>query len=187
MTGAAGEGPLTDEESKKLGFENAAALELFMAEEAERVTKDRDNQIKRSAIAEALLEKAECDLPHVLIHEEASHLLEATKRDIAGQGVPFNEYLKRRGKTEAEILAELESPAEKRVCLDLIFAEIARAEKVEADEKEEERLAHALVQQGVDHERAHSYVRATVMREKVWEFLGAPAVSKQPPTEEKKD
>ncbi len=185
MTGAKGDGPLADDEAKKIGFENAAALELFMNEEAERVIKDKDNQRKRSAIAEALIEKAECDLPHALVHQEASQLLEATKRDVASQGMLFNEYLKRRNKTEAEILTELESPAEKRVCLDLIFAEIARAEKVEADEKEEERLSHALVQQGVDHDTAHRYVRASVMREKVWERLGAPAVSPVPEPEKK--
>lgn len=185
MTGAKGEGPLSDDESKKIGFENAAALELFMNDEAERVVKDKDSQRKRSAIAEALIEKAACDLPHALIHQEASQLLEATKKDVASQGMPFNEYLKRRNKTEADILTELESPAEKRVCLDLIFAEIARTEKVEVEEKEEERLSHALVQQGVEHDTAHRYVRASVMREKVWERLGAPAISKTPTEEEK--
>jgi FKBP-type peptidyl-prolyl cis-trans isomerase (trigger factor) len=187
MTQASGDGPLSDEEAKKIGFENTTALELFMNEEAEHSIKEKDVQRKRSAIAEALIEKAACDLPTALIHEEAGRLLETMKRDVAGQGMPFNEYLKHRNKSEPEVLAELEVPAEKRVCLDLVFAEIARAEKLTADEKEEERLAHALVSQGVDHETAHRYVRATVMREKVWELLGTPAVSKQPaePAEEK--
>lgn len=178
MTQSKGDGPLTDEEAKKLGFENSAALELFLNEESERAVKDRLMQLKRSAIAEALIEKANCDLPGALIHEEAAHLLEATKRDVAAQGMPFNEYLKHRNKNEPEVLSELESPAEKRVCLDLIFAEIARAEKIQPDEKDEERLAHVLVQQGVDQMTASRYVRATVMREKVWELLGAPAASK---------
>lgn len=177
---------LSDDQAKKLGFENATALEFFLGEEADRAVKEREVQRKRSAIAEALIEKAECDLPHALIHQEAAALLGATKRDVAAQGMPFNEYLKRRNKTEEEIQAELESPAEKRVALDIIFGEIAREEKIEPDEKEEERLAHALVQQGVDHDTAHRYVRATVMREKAWDVLGAPAVSKiSEPTEEK--
>lgn len=179
-------GALTDEDAKKLGFENTATLELFINEEADRSIKERETQRRRAAIAEALIEKASCDLPRGLISQEAHQLFEATKRDVASQGIPFNEYLKRRGKTEDDILKELESPAEKRVCLDLIFAEISRAEKVEADGKEEERLAHALVGQGVDHQTASRYVHATVMREKVWELLGAPAASKAPPPEEKK-
>jgi len=171
---------LTDDQAKKLGFENAVALEFFLGEEADRAIKEREVQRKRSAIAEALIEKGQCDMPHALVHQEASQLLEATKRDVAAQGMPFNEYLKHRGKTEEELRSELESPAEKRVALDILFAQISQAEKIAPDEKEEERLAHALVQQGVEHEAAHRYVRATVMREKVWDILGAPAASKLP-------
>ncbi len=189
MTQSTGEGLLTDDEAKKLGFENSLTVEHFLKEESERAVKERENQKKRSAIAEALIEASECDLPRVLINDEARALLDATKRDVAAQGVPFNDYLKRINKTEAQVQTELEVPAEKRVALDLIFAEIARTEKVEADPKEEERLTLALVQQGVDHDRAHQYVRATVMREKVWELLGAVAISKIPASEEddKKD
>ena len=175
---AGGTGELTDEEAKKLGFENSKAVEYFLSEEAERAVKEREVQKKRGAIAEALIAKANCDIPHVIVHEEASHLLEATKKDIASQGLPFNDYLKRAGKTEQEIHTELESPAEKRVALDLIFAEIARTEKIEAAAEEETRLVEALLKQGVPEDRARPYVRATIMREKVWELLGAKAESK---------
>ncbi|MDE2079629.1 MAG: hypothetical protein KGI73_04590 [Patescibacteria group bacterium] len=171
---------ISDDEAKKFGFENAKALEFFLGEEADRAVKERDVQRKRSAIAEAIIEKAQCDIPYALIRQEATALLDMTKREAAGAGMPFNEYLKARGKSEEEVQKELEGPAEKRVCLDLAFAEIAKAEKVEPDEKEEEHLAHAIMEQGVDHDAAHRYVRATVMREKVWELLGTPAVSKMP-------
>lgn len=171
---------LTDDEAKKLGFENSIAVEHFLKEESERAVKERELQKRRAAIAEALIQKAECDIPRIMVSDEARALVDATKRDVAAQGLPFNEYLARIGKTEEQIQKELEVPAEKRVALDLIFGEIARSEKIVGDEKEEERLSHALVEQGVDHERAHQYVRATVMREKVWELLGAPAISKMP-------
>ncbi|MES2134789.1 MAG: trigger factor [Patescibacteria group bacterium] len=180
MTQSTGTGILTDDEAKKLGFENSLAVEHFLKEESVRAVKERELQKKRGAIAEALIEKASCDIPRILIGEEAGALLDATKRDVAAQGVPFNDYLKRIGKTEDTIREELQVPAEKRIALDLIFGEIARAEKIVADSKDEERLAHALIEQGVEHDRAHQYVRATVMREKVWELLGARAISKEP-------
>lgn len=178
MAQSEGEGPLSDDEAKKVGFENAAAFEFFLAGEAERAVAERELQKKRGAIAEALIEKGACDIPHILIGEEAMHLLEATKKDIARQGFPFNDYLKQTGKTEEQIRDELRGPAEKRVALDLIFAEIARKEEVKRDEKEEDRLAHALQSQGVEHEQAHRYVRSMVMREKVWEILGAKSIAK---------
>lgn len=171
---------LSDDEAKKLGFENSLAVEHFLKEESVRAVKERELQKKRGAIAEALIENASCSIPKLIIGEEAGALLDATKRDVAAQGVPFNDYLKRIGKTEDTVRAELQVPAEKRVALDLIFGEIARAEKIEADSKDEERLAHALIEQGVEHDRAHQYVRATVMREKVWELLGARSISKEP-------
>lgn len=176
MTKSEGEGPLNDEEAKTLGMENATAAEFFITDEAEHAVENRELQRKRGAIAEALIAKASCDIPRIMITEEANALLEATKKDIASRGLPWNEYLKRTNKTDEGIREELIMPAEKRVALDIIFAEISRAEKIKPDEKEEERLAHALVSQGVDHDQAHNYVRATVMREKVWEVLGARAV-----------
>ncbi len=187
MAQSTGEGPLTDEEAKKVGFENATAFEFFLSGEAERAVAERELQKKRGAIAEALISNGACDIPSLMIGEEAMHLLEATKKDVAGQGFPFNDYLKQTGKTEEQIREELRVPAEKRVALDLIFAQIARAEEIKPDEKEEDRLAHALQSQGVEHETAHRYVRNLVTREKVWEILGAKAISKviDEPTETK--
>ena len=177
-TGLRASGPLSDDEAKKLGFENAAAFEFFLTGEAEHAVKERELQKKRGAIAEALIQKSECDIPRVLVMDEAARLLEATKKDIVRQGFQFNEYLKQTGKTEEQIREELEKPAEQRVALDLIFAEIARKEDAKPDAAEEDRLAHALQSQGVDHETAHRYIRQVTMREKVWEILGAKAISK---------
>jgi FKBP-type peptidyl-prolyl cis-trans isomerase (trigger factor) len=177
MTQSKGEGSFTDEESKLLGFENSIAAEFFLKHEAEHAVENRELQKKRGAIAEALIEKASCEIPRLFIMEEAANLLEATKKDVASQGIPFNDYLKRVSKTEEQIRDELSSPAEKRVALDIIFGEIARKEEIKPDEKEEERLSHALISQGVTHEQAHNYIRATVLREKVWEILGAKAIT----------
>lgn len=173
MVQSTGEGELTDDEAKKLGFENAKAFEFFLGEEADRAVAERILQIERGAIAEALIEKGACDIPHALINQEASQLVEATKKDIASRGLPFNDYLKQIGKTEDQVRDELKAPAEKRVALDIIFGEIARKEDIKPNAEEEDRLAHALQAQGVDHETAHRYVRNTVIREKVWEILGA--------------
>lgn len=178
MVQSTGEGDLTEDEAHKLGLENAKAAEFFIQGEAARAVAERMLQKKRGAIADALIEKGSCDIPHVIIHEEAAALLEATKKDVTRHSLQWNEYLKQTGKTEESILKELESPAEKRVSLDLIFSEIARAEKLVPDEAEEKRLADVLVAQGIDHESASRYVRAMVLREKVWEILGAPSLER---------
>ena len=172
------ESAFTDEEAKKLGMENVKALEFFLEGEAERAVKERALQKKRGAIAEALIEKASCDIPLVIIRDEARALLDATKKDIARQGIPFNDYLKKTGKSEEQIREELMPVAEKRVALDLIFGNIARTEKIVLDEKEEETLAHALTNQGAPETQAHAYAKSVILREKVWELLGAKSENK---------
>lgn len=165
---------LSDEEAKFLGFETGAAFELFLEEEAGRAVTSRENQLKRSAVAEAILSNTSCEVPRMFIDEEARALVDATKRDVAARGFEWSAYLKQTGKDETMILNELKPVAEKRVKLDLIFGEIIRAEEIkpeESDKEQEDAVAHRMVQEGVPHERAHQFAREQIIREKVWQLL----------------
>lgn len=167
--------PLTDEEAKLVGFENGEAAEFFIAGEAEKAVADRNQQKKRGAVADALIEKAVCAIPTVLVEEEARGLLETFKRDVASQNLEWGDYLKRVGKSEEQVKEDLKPSAKKRITLDLVFGNIIREEKLELteeDKKAEDKFAHKLSHQGVDHDRAHQYAREQFMREKVWETLG---------------
>lgn len=168
------ETPLTDDEAKFLGFETGAAFEHFLEEEAARAVSSREDQMRRSAVAETLISEATCDVPRVFIEEEARALLEATKRDVAARGFSWSSYLSQTGKDEAVLIAELRPVAEKRVALDLIFGEIIRKEGIKAtaeDKDTEDALAHRMVHEGVEHDRAHRFAREQLIREKVWKLL----------------
>lgn len=173
------EGDLSDEDAKKLGFENGKAVEHFLVGEAERAVRERMLQKKRAAIADTLIEKGDCDIPRIIIMEEARALLDATKKDMTRHETPWNEYLKKINKTEEIVLQELEAPAEKRVALDILFAHIARAEKIAVAPADEERLTEALIAQGIEKEAVQRYVHAVVLREKVWDILGAKSESRE--------
>lgn len=173
MLGRTMESPaLTDDEAKKAGFENVTALNYFLDSEALRAVDQYDDQRKRSAVAEALLKAAIIEVPMVIVRDEASGMLESTKQHIASQGIPFNQYLEKRGVSEADIIEEMLPQAEKRVSLDLIFAKIAQEEKIVPSEEETHRLAHVLERQGVPSDRAHSYAAEVSVREKIWEHFG---------------
>lgn len=166
---------LSDDESKRAGFENGGAAEFFIKGEAEKAVADRESQRRRSAVAEVLIKKSIRDIPKVIIADEARALLETFKRDVKAQGLPWNDYLKRVNKTEEDVKKDLEPNAEKRIALDLIFGHIIREEKLELsdeDKKKEEEFAHKLSGQGALHDRAHSFAREQFLREKVWEVLG---------------
>ena len=168
--------PLSDDEAKLAGFENGKAIEHFIDGEADKAVKDRALQKKRGAIAEALIAEATCEIPSVLIEEEAKALLQMFQRDVVNQGMEWNEYLKRVKKDDATVMADLRPQAKKRITLDLAMGEIMRKEELklgEGDKAKEDEIAHALAKQEVPHEQAHAYAREQLLREKIWELLGA--------------
>lgn len=167
--------PLSDDEAKHVGFENADAAEFFIKGEAEKAVADRAQQKKRGAVAEALIAEAVCSLPRVLVAEEARSMLELFKKDIVAQGMEWNTYLARVNKTEAQVRDDLLPNAQKRITLELVFGEILNAEKLalsDEDKKKAEELAHKLVDQGAEHQRAHQYANESLLREKIWAVLG---------------
>lgn len=172
MLQIAEERALTDDEAKKLGFENAAALDHFLVGEAERAVENFENQRRRGAAVEALVGAANAEVPDVIVSEEARAMLESAKQEIARSGMPFNEYLEKRGMSEAEVIAEMRPQAEKRVMLDLIFAKIAQSEGFKPVDDEVHRVAHALMAQGASADRAHQYGAEVSIREQVWALFG---------------
>ena len=174
---------LTDDESKKLGFENWVALNHFLDGEAEKAVANYDDQRKRGAVAQALVGAATYDVPEALVAQEAVAMLESTKKNLAEQGLPFNDYLGKRNMSEEQVLAEMTPQAEKRLVMDLIFAKIAKENELKPDEAETHRIAHALMHQGVPDHAAHQYGAEVSIREQVWVFLG---VVEPKPKEESK-
>lgn len=167
---------LNDDEAKLAGFENGKAIEHFIEGEAEKAVKDRVLQKKRGAIAEAIIAEAKCDIPTVIVEEEARAMVDVFKRDVVNQGLEWNDYLRRVKKDDAAVTADMTPQARKRITLDLVMGEIMKKEDLklgEEDKAKEDEVAHALAHQGVPHESAHGYAREQLLREKIWEFLGA--------------
>lgn len=168
--------PLNDDEAKAAGFENSKAIEHFIEGEAEKAIKDREMQKKRGAIAEALIKEATCQIPKVFIEEETKALVDVFKRDVVAQGMEWNEYLKRVKKDDASVVNDMRPNAEKRIILDLVFSEVIKGEKLELsdeDRKQIEELVATLKKQEVPEQRAMAYAQEQLLREKVWETLGA--------------
>ena len=166
---------LTDDEAKKVGFENAQAVEHFIDGEAKKAVTDRALQKKRASVAEALIEKSTYSVPAVMVADEARALLEAFKKDVVAQNMEWSEYLKRTGKNETQLADEFKPQAEKRIALDLVFAQIIKDEQFELtdeEKKQEDEFVGKLTEQGVDEGRARAYAHEQFLREKVWSHFG---------------
>jgi FKBP-type peptidyl-prolyl cis-trans isomerase (trigger factor) len=108
-------------------------------------------------------------------------MLESTKKNLASQGMPFKQYLEKRGMSEEQVLEEMRPSAVKRASLDLIFAKIAKDNELKPDDQETHRVAHALMHQGVPDHAAHQYGAEVSIREQVWVALGVAEPKPIPP------
>jgi FKBP-type peptidyl-prolyl cis-trans isomerase (trigger factor) len=139
--------PLLDDAfAKSLGaFDTVQALKdqirKGITEEKERTAKDT----RRGKIIDALLEDVKVDVPNVFVESELDKIIAQLKEDVSRFNIPYDDYLKRVGKTEAGIKDEFRDQAKKRAKLQLTLNKIAQDEKVEADPATvESEIKHAL-------------------------------------------
>jgi FKBP-type peptidyl-prolyl cis-trans isomerase (trigger factor) len=86
----------------------------------------------------------------------------------------FDEYLKKLGKTEAELKTSMERENEQKIKNFMVLQEISRLEKIEVNDAEAEeamKKANDKIEEGGDMKQVKEYYRETLKNEKTFEFL----------------
>ncbi len=167
---------ITDEFVAKLGeFKTVAEFKDKVKENIKLERTHRAKEKKRIMIAEKLVEAAKIELPKMFVEQELAVIEARFKDDIARMGVKFADYVKHINKTEAELRTDWTPDAEKKVSLELIFATIAREEKISPDQELlDKEVAHLTEHYpGADKERVIGYVTKQLIQDKVFTFLEA--------------
>jgi len=138
---------------------------------AEKIYREKDRI--RVATLEKLIGDLNIEIPKVLVDGELENLFSRIKNDIARMGLTFEGYLQHLNKKEEDMRTELRPDAEKRAKIELLVAEIAKAEKIVLDEKRiEEETAHLVSHhKDADPIRARIYVTHILTNEKVFQIL----------------
>ncbi|PAT34354.1 trigger factor [Vandammella animalimorsus] len=126
---------VTDEFAKSLGVEAAtvAALQDDIRKNLEREVKFRVRARNKQAVLDALLTKAELDLPNASVQNEIARLEQGAREELRMRGI--------KDVGQSPIPAEIFRPqAERRVRLGLVVAELVRANDLQA--KPEQLRAH---------------------------------------------
>jgi len=98
----------------------------------------------REAAVDAVVAKAELDLPHELVHSKAHEMWHRTARRLSAQGVDPSRYLELSGKSEEELVHEAEPEAELALKREAVLAAIVKREGIEvSDEEVEQALRQA--------------------------------------------
>lgn len=186
--------PAIDDEFAKDVSEFDTLKEL-KADLKKKITEERKAAAQR-AFEDVLMDKVadgiEADIPEDMIELQAQRMADNFKQQITTQGIPFEQYLKMTGSTEADLLAQAREPAKRQVRMDLAVEAIIKAEGLDATDKEIEAEIKKMAEQyGMDVENVKKYLRAEdvkeqILREKAIRLVADSAVAVAP-AEEKKE
>lgn len=133
------------------------------------------------AVINLACENAKVDIPEVMIQNEINNMLKDLEMRLRYQGIDLETYYKYTNSTEEKVREYMKEAATKRVKTDLVLAEIAKSEKVEAtDEEMMERAKEMAKQYGTGElektakllvESQKALLKADVINEKVVKLI----------------
>jgi trigger factor len=148
----------------------------FKAKLKENIKLEKQNQKKektRLKIIEKIIDESTMDVPELLVELEIDKILYRMESDIAQMGLKFEEYLKHLNKTKEDLRKDFRNDGEKKAKLALILNEIARVEKIVADEEQIAKEVAAILEhyKEADPERARVHAENVLTNEKIFQFL----------------
>ncbi|HCJ4533764.1 TPA: trigger factor [Listeria innocua] len=130
--------PALDDELAKDIDEEVETLDELKEKISKRLQEAKEDsvaQAKQEEVIAKAVENAEVDIPHVMVHHEADHLMNHFAQDLQAQGLTPELYYQFTGQTEEAMHAQMEKDAEKRVKMNLVLEAIAEAENIEPTEE----------------------------------------------------
>ncbi|EAG9223083.1 trigger factor [Listeria monocytogenes] len=130
--------PALDDELAKDIDEEVETLDELKEKISKRLQEAKEEsvaQAKQEEVIAKAVENAEVDIPHVMVHHEADHLMNHFAQDLQAQGLTPELYYQFTGQTEEAMHAQMEKDAEKRVKMNLVLEAIAEAENIEPTEE----------------------------------------------------
>jgi trigger factor len=148
----------------------------FKTKLKENIKLEKENQQKektRLKIIEKIIDESEVELPQILVEIELDKILYRMESDITQMGLKFEDYLKHLNKTKEKLREEFKTDAEKKAKLALVLNEIAKIEKIVADEDAiVKEIAHILEHyKDADPERVRMHAENVLTNEKIFQFL----------------
>ena len=162
--------PAVDDEFAKDVSEFDTLKEL-KADIKKKMTAERTEAAQRAfedVLMAKVAEGVEAEIPQEMVELQAEKMMEQFKQQLASQGIPFDQYLKMTGTTEADFRQQAQGPAAEQVKMDLAVEAIIKAEGLEAtDEDVESEMKSVAEKYGMDLETVKKYLRPEDVKEQV--------------------
>ena len=132
-----------------LGLEGINSVEAVEKQVKEKRTVQK-GQASENKYFDNLLEAAsknvEVEIPHAMIHEEIDRMLKQYEENLKMQGLTLKQFYQFTNSDEKALKDQMHEEAEKRVLYRLMLEEIAKAEKIEIDDKQANEEAEKLAE-----------------------------------------
>lgn len=139
---------MDDEFAKEVSeFDTLDALKSDIRTKLETTNKDREKAEYEEAVLEAVCEKAEIEIPQVMIDKETDMMIKDLEMRLQYQGLDLQTYYQYTNNSEEKVREYMRETAEKRVKTELVLEKIAKEEKIEATEEEIKEKAGEMVKQ----------------------------------------
>ena len=146
-------------------------LKDLKADIKKKMTAERTEAAQRAfedVLMAKVAEGVEAEIPQEMVELQAEKMMEQFKQQLAAQGIPFDQYLKMTGTTEADFRQQAQGPAAEQVKMDLAVEAIIKAEGLEAtDEDVESEMKNVAEKYGMDLETVKKYLRPEDVKEQV--------------------
>ncbi|TCP61816.1 trigger factor [Baia soyae] len=117
-------------------FETLAELQADVEKNmAERAEKDKENYI-RTSVVDLASEKAEVEVPAVMVDGEVEQMLRNFEQNLSYQGLNLELYTQFTGQSVETLKEQFKVDAEKKVRADLVVEAVAKAENIEVSEED---------------------------------------------------
>ena len=128
-------------------FETLKEYKADLKKKLQEKASETDMSVMKDRALEKLYEENEIEIPEVMISNEVDNMLYDMNQSLAAQGLGLQQYMEWTGQKIEDIRNEAKAEAEKRVKTRVLLKNIIRAEGIEADEEEVQKLMEEFGQQ----------------------------------------
>lgn len=128
---------MDDELAKKCGpFKTLKELKADIKKNLAAQNDHKNEEKYKDMLVEVLVKKSTVSAPDILIDDQMKFIRDDITRNVAAQGLKFEDYLKQTGQTEADWEKEAKKVAEARVKASLVLQILARDNKITVPDDE---------------------------------------------------
>ena len=161
--------PLDDEFAKEASeFETLDELRAAVREQLEAAAERRVEGEFRTRVLDAVAERAEVEVPEVMVDEKIEEMLESFERSLRAQGMEPAQYYQLAGTSAEEVKDRVRPDATDTVKKELTLDAVASTESIRADEDE---VMHQIEHLAEDSDREPEEIVETMRKNGTYALL----------------